>query len=91
MFEVQNLTELTNSQLEAAIELGEGLHSVNILRIREQSVTKSILVMGVDGCIHTLPTEVRYCVVFEDDMEEDGELDADFFVEVTTDGIVGRF
>lgn len=91
MNEVLNLMELTTSQLEAALELGEGLSDVNILEIENVSIITAIWVATTDGKATRLTTQARYQILLEDEMEENGEIMCAIFVQVSNLGIVAKF
>lgn len=88
---VQSLEELTTSQLEAALEVGEGSTDIEILEIKRQVTVKKTWVMSTDGQVVSLPTHVAYDVIIKDDQAEDGEIAARIHVEVTRLGIVAHY
>ncbi len=91
MYETLNLLELTTSQLETALEIGEGLTNVSINEIVDSSLLDAKFVALTDGKIVRLPTLVKYRVMVKDEYEEDGELKLVIFVHVTELGIIANF
>jgi hypothetical protein len=91
MHNVISLSELTTSQLEAAIEVGEGADEIVIKEILEQKTLESQWVAGPSGDVYQLPTVVKYKVILKDDMHEDGEFEATVYVKVTALGIVANY
>ena len=88
---VINLLELTDSQIEAAIQVGEGLtEDVVILEHNaDPIVIKSLAVVDHDGIVRNLPTEVKFFVKLEDKIN--GDVDAVAFIEMTALGLIGKF
>ena len=94
MHEVIDLTELTTSQLESALTIGEGFtpnSECDILEVGNHKVLHSIYVLDAEGVVRALPTEVKFEIVLKDKMEETGELETDIFVKVTAVGIVANY
>jgi hypothetical protein len=89
-----DLTQLTDSQLESAIELGEGLtEPVSILEHNRPrcEVLESVYVIDWLGNTTKIATKVKYDLTLEDDHQEEGELDCIVSVSVSAVGIVAYF
>ena len=89
---VRNLMELTQTELESAIELSEGMtQRVVILEMIDQYVTEKIWVLDEDYGPRQIPSIVAYKVSIKDDTQEEGYLDCTVYVKVTDRGVIAQF